>query len=596
MEKLKLNLNAKTVLEKRYLQKNKEGKAIETPKELFLRVARAIASADRKFDRKADIKKTQNLFFKAMMEAKFMPNSPTLMNAGTPLGQLSACFVLPVNDSIKDIFEAVKLMAIIHKSGGGTGFSFSSLRPKGDIVRTTGGIASGPVSFMRAFDTATAVIKQGGRRRGANMGILRIDHPDIREFIQCKLSNAKFPNFNISVAITDSFLKKLKRKDKYNLINPRNGKIVKKESTVSIFEELCQAACQCGDPGVIFIDEINRFNPTPQLGEIQSTNPCGEQPLLSYESCNLGSINLSRVVKNGQIDWRQLKDLVYLGVHFLDNVIEVNEFPHSEIEKMTKGNRKIGLGVMGFADALILLGVSYNSKLALSIAEEIMKFIQESAREASRQLAKKRGPFPNFKNSIYNERGSPPLRNATVTTIAPTGTISIICGCSSGIEPLFAVSFVRNVLEGTKLIEINPHFERISKEKNFYSKSLIKRIAMTGSLTDIREIPQDVKRLFVTAFDIPYTQHLQIQAAFQKYCDNSVSKTINLSKDIKPKIIKEIYLKAYELKCKGVTVYRYGSKKEQVLSLANFESGTRKKISEAKAEFSGGCPVPYCQF
>lgn len=593
---LDFSYNAKKVLEKRYLEKDESGKVVEMPQELFLRVAKTVAGADKKFDKKADVSETEEQFYNAMAEFKFMPNSPTLMNAGTSLGQLSACFVLPVSDSIADIFETVKSMAIIHKSGGGTGFSFSSLRPRGDIVRSTGGIASGPVSFMRVFDTATGVIKQGGRRRGANMGILRVDHPDIKEFIQCKLSAGQFSNFNISVAVTDDFMDKLRKKRNYCLVNPRNNKIVIRENSVAVFDLLCSTACQCGDPGVIFIDEINRFNPTVQLGEMQSTNPCGEQPLLPYESCNLGSINLSKVVKNGRIDWEELKNLVFLGVHFLDNVVEINNFPHPAIEKITRtGNRKVGLGVMGFADALILLGIAYDSKAAVSKAEEIMKFIQEHGRKASCNLAKKRGPFPNFKKSIYGDRKEPP-RNATVTTIAPTGTISIICNCSSGIEPLFAVSFARNVMEGTRLSEVNPHFERMAKERGFYSNALMKKIAMTGSLENIKEIPKDIVRLFPTAFDIDYMQHLLIQAAFQKYCDNSVSKTINLAKDTKCDIVKEIYLRAYELKCKGVTVYRYGSKPAQVLSLAGLEGRAVNVMSQADAEFSGGCPVPYCQF
>lgn len=597
MKTMSFSYNAKKVLEKRYLEKDEDGKIIETPQELFSRVARTVAGADRKFNKKADVGQTQEQFYQAMTEAKFMPNSPTLMNAGASLGQLSACFVLPVNDSIADIFEAVRLMAIIHKSGGGTGFSFSNLRPRGDIVKSTGGIASGPVSFMRVFDTATGVIKQGGRRRGANMGILRIDHPDIKEFIQCKLFAGQFSNFNISVAVTDSFMRKVKKKQNYYLVNPRNNKIAGKENAAGIFDLLSRAACRCGDPGVIFIDEINRFNPTLQLGEMESTNPCGEQPLLPYESCNLASINLSKIVKSGQIDWQELKELVFLGVHFLDNVIEVNNFPHPEIEKITrKGNRKIGLGVMGFADALILLGIAYDSKAAVSKAEEIMKFIQEHGREASHQLAKKRGPFPNFKKSICAGRKEPPLRNATVTTVAPTGTISIICNCSSGIEPLFAVSFVRNVLDGARLFEVNPHFERMANKKGFYSKALMEKIAKTGSLKSIKEIPEDMVRLFPTAFDINYMQHLSIQAAFQKHCDNSVSKTINLPKNTKSEVVKEIYLRAYELKCKGVTVYRYGSKPGQVLSLADFEEGRTRQVSQAEAEFSGGCPVPYCQF
>lgn len=562
---VKLTENAIKVLEKRYLRKNENGKVIETPEQMFRRVANNIAKADEKYG--GDVKKTEKEFYDMMINLYFLPNSPTLMNAGTSIQQLSACFVLPVEDSMDKIFETLKHTALIHQSGGGTGFSFSRIRPKGDIVRSTGGIASGPVSFMKVFNSATDVIKQGGRRRGANMGILRVDHPDIMEFITCKENPKELTNFNISVAVTDDFMEKAMKGEDYELINPRTGEAVGKLNAAEVFNKIVEEAWKSGEPGVIFIDEINRHNPTPHVGEIEATNPCGEQPLLPYESCNLGSINLSRFVKNGDIDWEKLKDITWKAVHFLDNVIDMNKYPIPQIKKMTLANRKIGLGVMGFADMLIQLNIPYDSNEALELAEKIMSFIQKEAKAASVELGKQRGSFPNFKGSVYDGKYEA-MRNATVTTIAPTGSISIIAGCSSGIEPLFAISFVRNVLdEEDRLYEINPYFEKIAKEKGFFSEELLKKIAdNNGSVQGIEEVPQEVQRIFVTALDIPPEWHVRMQAAFQKYVDNATSKTINLREDASVEDVRKAYLLAYKLKCKGITVYRYGSRPEQVIS------------------------------
>jgi len=562
---VKLTKNAMKVLEKRYLRKDENGKVIETPEQMFRRVAKNIAKADEKYG--GDVKKTEKEFYDMMVNLYFLPNSPTLMNAGTSIQQLSACFVLPVEDSMDKIFETLKHTALIHQSGGGTGFSFSRIRPKGDIVRSTGGIASGPVSFMKVFNSATDVIKQGGRRRGANMGILRVDHPDIMEFITCKEDPRELTNFNISVAVTDDFMEKAMKGEDYELINPRTGEAVARLNATEVFNKIVEEAWKSGEPGVIFIDEINRHNPTPHVGEIEATNPCGEQPLLPYESCNLGSINLSRFVKNGEIDWEKLKEITWKAVHFLDNVIDMNKYPIPQIKKMTLANRKIGLGVMGFADMLIQLKIPYDSNEALELAEKIMSFIQKEAKAASEELGKQRGSFPNFKGSVYDGKYEA-MRNATVTTIAPTGSISIIAGCSSGIEPLFAISFVRNVLdEEDRLYEINPYFEKIAKEMGFFSEELLKKIAdNNGSVQGIEEVPQEVQRIFVTALDIPPEWHVRMQAAFQKYVDNATSKTINLREDASVEDVRKAYILAYKLKCKGITVYRYGSRPEQVIS------------------------------
>lgn len=584
-DELKLSVNASKVLEKRYLLKDREGEIIETPSQLFDRVSRAIAKVDEKFNHNP--RKSSAEFYQAMRSLLFLPNSPTLMNAGTGLGQLSACFVIKVEDSLESIFDALKHMALVQQSGGGTGFSFSKLRPRGDIVRSTMGVASGPVSFMRIFDVSTDVIKQGGKRRGANMGILRVDHPDILNFIGSKHKEGILENFNISVGATDDFMETVREGGKYSLVNPRSGEEVEEISARDVFDHLVSSAWSTGDPGMIFLDEVNRRNPTPREGAIESTNPCGEVPLLPYESCNLGSINLARVVKKGEIDWEVLGFLSRLGVHFLDNVIETNNYPVAEIERMTKANRKIGLGVMGFAEMLLLLGIPYDSRQALNLGEKVMKFISSEARKKSLELGEERGSFPNFEGSIYSSRYSS-LRNATVTTIAPTGTIGIIANTSSGIEPLFAVSFVRNVLEGTKLLEVNPMFKQVAKERGFYSRDLMLKIAKTGSIQGIREVPRDVRRLFLTSMDIPYQTHVSMQAAFQKHVDNAVSKTINLPSNAGLEEVRDAYWLAYKLRCKGITVFRYGSKSQQVLSI-----GEEGHVS-ADSEYAGDCPTRDC--
>ena len=597
-DELKLSINATKVLEKRYLMKNEKAQVVETPMGMFRRVAKTIAAVDKKYDKKADVKNTEEDFYQLMVNLEFLPNSPTLMNAGTPLGQLSACFVLPIEDDLKSIFSGVENAALIHQSGGGTGFSFSKVRPRGDVVKSTMGIASGPVSFMRVFDVMTDVIKQGGRRRGANMGILKVDHPDIMDFITSKSKAGFLTNFNISVALTDKFMKAVEKNEDYNLINPRTGKVTNKIKARDIFDLIVTMAWKNGDPGVVFLDEVNRYNPTPKIGEIESTNPCGEQPLLSYESCNLGSINLSKMVKEEKIDWQKLKKTVHIAVHYLDNVIDANKYPLPETEKITKKNRKIGLGIMGFADMLIMLDIPYDSEKALEIGGKIMKFIEKEAKEKSEEIAKKRGSFSNFKGSIWDKRGYKRMRNATLTTIAPTGTISIIAGCSSGIEPLFAIAFVRNVMEGSKLLEVNSLFEKIAREKEFYSSNLMMGIAKTGSVQKNKSIPKHIRRLFTTALDIAPEWHVKMQAAFQKYTDNAVSKTVNFPADASMEDVEKVFKLAYKLKCKGVTVYRYGSKKEQVLYLGSSisrEGGTFEHIS-ADSEYSGGCPAWYCHF
>ena len=588
---IQLNSSSLKVLEKRYLRKDEEGKVNERPEDLFKRVARAVASVETKYGKiDSDASMLEDRFYSLMTSLKFLPNSPTLMNAGRRLGQLSACFVLPVEDSMDSIFEAVKNAALIHKSGGGTGFSFSRLRPNGDIVGSTKGVSSGPLSFMTVFDSATEAIKQGGTRRGANMGILSVDHPDIMDFISAKDNSSQLNNFNLSVALTDVFMKALKENEEYDLINPHDKKPVRKLKARDVFDSIVSHAWKNGEPGIIFMDRINQDNPTPNAGKIESTNPCGEQPLLPYESCNLGSINLSKFVNqsistdtdesvNSRIDWDGLRETVHLAVHFLDNVIDINKYPLDKIEQSTKANRKIGLGVMGWADMLIQLGIPYNSVEASNLANDVMKFIQSEGKRQSSFLAVERGVFPNFDESVYCERMD--LRNATVTTIAPTGTLSIIAGCSSGIEPLFAVSFVRNVMEGTKLYEVNPHFEKIAKERGFWSKELIEKIAEHGSLQDIEEVPEDVKKSFITAHDISPLDHVRMQAAFQKHVDNAVSKTVNFPHDATKKDVEDVYFLAYGLGCKGLTVYRDGSRDEQVLSTGQ---STQKEEPKVVAE------------
>jgi len=581
-----LSKNAVTVLERRYLKKGVDGKPTETPEEMFRRVAGAIASADLEFQPDADVQKLQDTFYELMTGLKFMPNSPTLMNAGRELGQLSACFVLPVDDSMEAIFTAVKNAALIHKSGGGTGFSFSRLRSAGSAVDSTGGVASGPVSFMRVFNAATEAVKQGGTRRGANMGILRVDHPDIMEFIQCKADTSEITNFNISVGITEEFMQAVYSGGDYTLRQPHTGEEAGRLKAADVFDLIVKMAWTNGEPGIVFLDRINRDNPVPHLGEVESTNPCGEQPLLPYESCNLGSINLNAILTKEKgsytVDYNELKRVVRHAVHFLDNVITVNNYPIDEIREMTLKTRKIGLGVMGFADILYKLKIAYNSSEAVALAKKIMQFIRDVAREKSAELAKERGSFPAWQDSVFGLQGVE-QRNATVTTIAPTGTISIICGTSSGIEPVFGLCYIRNVMDNDELIEVHPYFEEVLKERGLYSKELMTKIASEGTIAHMEEIPQEIRDIFVTAHDITPEDHIKMQAAFQEYTDNAVSKTVNFPREATMDDVRRVYDMAYEAGLKGVTIYRDGSREAQVLNI-----GKVNKADQPAGEMAGG--------
>ncbi|MDI6895209.1 MAG: vitamin B12-dependent ribonucleotide reductase [Bacillota bacterium] len=682
MAELGFSENALVVLRKRYLAKDEQGKVVETPAQLFRRVARNISLVEglylpdaydpagtqaphaepapdaqarpervgavegltrwdwemlqrayiwldahghmrvsfdelvRVMERESTrIRSFQDELYQAMTEKQFMFNSPTLMNAGRELSQLSACFVLPVEDSLAGIFESIKHAALIHQSGGGTGMSFSRLRPKNDVVRTTGGVASGPVSFMRVFNAATEAIKQGGTRRGANMGILRVDHPDILEFITSKQDNADITNFNISVGITEEFMRGVKEDAEYDLINPRTGKAVGRLRARQVFDRIVEGAWRNGEPGIVFLDRLNRDNPTPELGEIESTNPCGEQPLLPHEACCLGSINLSQVVRpdcdssggpgpglahaREAIDWEELARLSRLGVRCLDNIIDANRYPLPEIEVMAHGNRKIGLGVMGWADMLIKLGISYHSEEALRLADEVMGFIRGQALEATRELAGERGAFPNFGRSVF--RDGPPVRNATLTTIAPTGTVSIIAGCSSGIEPLFALAFFRKVLEGRQLVEVNPLFEEVAQREGFRTPELMRVVAERGSVRGLPEVPERWQRVFVTALEVDPEWHIRMQAAFQAHTDNAVSKTVNMPNQATCEDVAKVYFLAYELGCKGVTIYRDRSREEQVLNVGALkkravpgpagEEGRREGVAGPAGSAGGGPSV-----
>lgn len=574
--------NARTVLGKRYLRRDAAGRVVEDIDGMFRRVAYAVAIADREYDPAANVDATAQRFFDLMTDLRFLPNSPTLMNAGAPLGQLSACFVLPIEDSMEAIFETVKNAALIHKSGGGTGFSFSRLRPNGSTVNSTGGVASGPISFMRVFNMATEAVKQGGTRRGANMGILRVDHPDILEFIDCKKDNSDITNFNISVGITEAFMQAAQAGEDYSLIDPHSRQPVGRLNAGEVYDRIIDAAWRNGEPGIIFLDRLNRDNVVPSQGEIESTNPCGEQPLLPYESCNLGSINLIKMLKKDkdgsyEIDWPLLTSTIHDAVHFLDNVIDVNNYPLDRIAQTTRATRKIGLGVMGWADMLLLMGIPYNSDEALELAEKVMGFISDEGRNASRELAQTRGAFPLFSESIY--RDEDPIRNATITTIAPTGTLSIIAGCSSGVEPVFAYVYIRNIMDGTEMMEANPILKEKLEEAGLYTQEIMKKIAAEGTIAHVEEIPQEIRDVFVCAHDVSPRYHILMQAAFQRHTDNAVSKTVNFPGDATRDDVAEVYGLAFTKGCKGVTIYRDGSRDSQVLNI-----GTVKNENDSSAE------------
>jgi ribonucleoside-diphosphate reductase alpha chain len=594
---LKLPLSAIRVLERRYLRRDEAGNVVETPSQLFRRVAAAVAAPDADYGDGADVSKTAERFYEIMVSGEFLPNSPTLMNAGTEVGNLSACFVLPVEDALAGIFETLKLAALVQQSGGGAGYSFSRLRPRGDIVHSTRGIASGPVSFMRIYDTAAEVMQQGGRRRGANMGILRVDHPDILEFIQAKAHEGRFRNFNLSVAVTDAFMSALEADAEYDLINPRTNRATAHQRARHVWEMIVANAWATGDPGVIFLDEINRHNPTPAVGAIEATNPCGETPLLPYEACTLGSINLGRMVKGGTLDEERLRRTVRDAVHFLDNVLDASKYPVPEIAAAVRTNRKIGLGVMGFADALIVLGVPYDSEAGVAFAERVMAILQEESVRQSVARGQERGSFPNFPGSVWQQGGYPAMRNATVTAVAPTGTISLLAGASSGIEPLFAVVYTRHALESLHLVEMHPAFEHLSRDRGFLTDALLRAVAQRGSVRGLQGVPDDVQRLFATALDITPEWHVRVQAAFQRHTDNAVSKTVSMPATATLRDVDAVYRLAYELRCKGITVYRYGSRSDQVLTLGTGgqEPGSEPFLT-APDENVSGCPARECGF
>ena len=558
---------AQRVLEERYLRRDLEGRVVETPEELFRRVARGVAGAEARYGGMEAVARQTEAFYQILSSLKFLPNTPTLMNAGTPQGQLAACFVIPVEDDMRSILEGARDMALIHQTGGGTGFTFTHLRPRGDQVRTTGRVASGPVGFMRIFDTTTEVVKQGGRRRGANMGILNVDHPDVLEFIKCKAEAGMMTNFNLSVGVTDDFMARVEKNADYPLINPRNGQEVRRIKAREVFDLMCRYALTTGDPGLLFLDAIERANPTPEVGRLEATNPCGEQPLLAYESCNLGSINLSLTVKGGEMDWEELDRLVRLGVTFLDDVIDQSHYPLPQITAITHANRKIGLGVTGLADMFIKLGLAYDSPEALELAERLMARIQAGAVAQSEALARERGPFPNFYPSRWQKEGHPPRRNATVTTIAPTGTISLIAGTSSGIEPLFAVAYRRRALEGEEFDEVHPLFLESLRAAGLKEEEWLPRVLAAGRVRPFPELPEEIRRLFPTTFEVSVEGQVQMQAAFQRHVENAVSKTINLAPDATVEAVAQAFRTAFKLGLKGITVYRYGSKPGQVLSL-----------------------------
>ncbi len=632
LEEISLSENGLKVLEKRYLKRDADGKPTETPKDLFLRVASTLANADMKYGKsQAEADALTKKFYNCIAQRYFMPNSPTLMNAGRELGQLAACFVLPVEDSLEEIFETIKNTALIHKSGGGTGFNFSHLRPKNDVVKTTMGVSSGPISFMEVFNAATEAIKQGGTRRGANMGILRVDHPDILEFIDAKFDGSKLNNFNISVGITDTFMEAVLKGEKYDLIHPKTKESVKQLDAKEVFDIIVDHAWRNGEPGIIFLDKMNADNPTPQLGPIESTNPCGEVPLLPFEACNLGSINLSRFIdeKDGAlvINWDKLAEVTRFAIHFLDNVITINNYPLPKIGEMVTSNRKIGLGVMGWADMLMMLGIPYNSEEGTKLASQIMEFIDYHSKIESIELAKERGKFASFPGSIYDGKkflstkyaGKSAgmitdeqwaeldaqiekfgIRNATTTCIAPTGTISMIASTSGGVEPLFGLVFLRNVMDGTLMYEVNPIFEKLAKERGFYSEELMATISEKGTAHGVAGVPEDVQKIFATAHDVSPEWHVRMQAAFQLHTDNAVSKTVNFEEHASREDIEKTYYLAYKSNLKGITVYRNNSRNFQPMNIEKKEAPKveEKVVEEVKAEpevqYAGELKVKIC--